>query len=167
MSCDLIPSEKEGKHYIGDVFDILDYDWDLMIAHPPCTHLATVGSMWFGEKEKDGRQQEAIDFFMALANAKNDKICVENPVGIMTRVWRKPDQYIQPYQFGDLRQKKTGLWLKNLPLLKETNNVYEEFKRLPEKEKRKYDNYGQCRYRSKHRSRFFVGIANAMADQWV
>ena len=181
MSCDLLPSDnpKHGVHYIGDVLDLLsDYNvwnrtngWDLMIAFPPCTHLAVSGARWFPEKRADGRQQQGIDFFMALANAEIPKIAIENPVGIMSTKWRKPDQIIQPYQFGDSFSKKTCLWLKGLPLLKPTELVdkgeqvkYKSGKSMP----KWYADAFQLppKERAKIRSKTFPGIADAMATQW-
>ena len=158
MSCDLLPSETPGPHYQGDVLDVLDDGWDLMIAHPPCTHLAVSGAAWFAEKRKDGRQQEAIDFFMKLANAEIPKIAVENPISIMSTVWRKPDQIIQPWMFGHGETKATCLWLKNLPKLQPTNVVSgreQRLHRLPPSPDR-----------WKLRSVTFQGIADAMAEQW-
>ena len=116
-SCDLLPTEIPGQHIQGDVLDILNDGWDLMIAHPPCTDLCSSGARWFAEKRKDGRQQESINFFMLLVIAPVEKIAVENPVGIMSTIYRKPDQIIQPWQFGHGETKATCLWLKNLPKL--------------------------------------------------
>ena len=123
MSCDLLPTDVPGPHYTGDVFDIINDGWDMMIAFPPCTHLALSGAAWFEEKIKDGRQQEAIDFVKALMSAPIDKIAIENPLGVIPNYIRPYDQIIQPYMFGDAFQKSTCLWLKNLPLLKSTNIV--------------------------------------------
>jgi len=117
MSCDLLPTESPGPHYQGDVFDIINDGWDAMIAFPPCTHLAVSGAAWFEQKRKDGRQQEGIDFFMAMVNAPIPRIAIENPVGIMSKIYKPPTQIIQPYMFGDEVSKKTCLWLKNLPPL--------------------------------------------------
>ena len=165
MSCDLLPSDKPGKHYQGDVFDIIEDGWDLMIAFPPCTHLAVSGAKHFAKKRADGRQQQGIDFFLQVVNANIPKIVVENPVGIMSTLFRKPDQIIQPWQFGDTAQKTTCLWLKDMPPLKHTNIVDKgEFytapsgKRLP---KWYSDNKS-----AKARSKTFQGIADAMAQQW-
>jgi hypothetical protein len=165
MSCDLVPTDSPGPHYQGDVFDVMDQGWDLMIAFPPCTHLAVSGAKHFAAKRADGRQQSGIDFFMRIAQANIPRIAVENPVGIMSNVWRKPDQIIQPWQFGDRAQKTTCLWLKNLPPLVPTEIVDKgEFyvspsgKRLP---KWYSDNKS-----AKVRSTTFPGIAKAMADQW-
>ena len=157
-SCDLLPTEIPGQHIKGDVLSVLNDDWDLMIAHPPCTHLAVSGAKWFKEKIADGRQQQAIDFFMSLATAPIEKICIENPVCIMSTKWRKPDQIIQPWQFGHGETKKTCLWMKNLPLLQSTNVVDGREGRVwrePPSEER-----------WKNRSRTFQGIAKAMAEQW-
>lgn len=119
-SCDLLPTEskrtrKSDKHIQGDVLDVLENGWDLLIGHPPCTHIAVSGARHFEEKRKDGRQREAIKFFMKLARAPIRHICIENPVCIMSSYWRKPDQIIQPYEYGHPESKKTCLWLKNLP----------------------------------------------------
>ena len=158
MSCDLLPAETPGQHYQGDVRDVLDYPWDLMIAHPPCTHLSVSGARHFAEKRMDGRQQSAVSFFMALARAPIPKIAIENPVCIMSSVYRKPDQIIQPWQFGHGETKATCLWLKGLPLLVPTDVVAgreARIHRMPP---------GPDRW--KERSRTFEGVANAMAAQW-
>jgi len=180
VSCDMLPTELPGPHIQGDVLGILGDGWDMMIAHPPCTHLCASGARWWKEKQADGRQQAAIEFFLQFMDAPIDKIAAENPVGILSRAYRKPDQYIQPFWFGDKVQKKTGLWLKNLPQLQPTNIVdrgmiyvdprghkhggahtlrakraYSPLMLLPKTEER-----------WKIRSRTFQGIANAMAEQW-
>ena len=121
VSCDLLPTDSVGPHYQCDVRDVLNEDWDLMIAHPPCTHLAVSGARWFKYKQKE--QQEALDFVRLLLNADIPKIALENPVSIISSKIRKPDQYIQPWQFGHGETKKTGFWLKNLPPLEPTNIV--------------------------------------------
>ncbi len=171
-SCDLLPTEGNPDWHIqGDITPLLKQDWDMIIAFPPCTHLAVGGAAWFAEKRKDGRQQAGIDFFMLFVNAKCSKVAIENPVGIMSTLWRKPDQIIQPWQFGDSFHKATCLWLKGLPLLSPTMIV-------PRGETIKYAN-GQvrtkwfadtCRLpsneRAKARSKTFPGIAKAMASQW-
>ena len=117
VSCDLFMtnSPRVGSHIVGSVLDHLNEGWDMMIAHPPCTRLAVSGALWF--KDNQVEQKQAIKFFMKLVDAKIEKICIENPVGIMSTIYRKPDQYIQPYEFGDDASKKTGLWLKGLPKL--------------------------------------------------
>lgn len=162
VSCDLKPSETEGPHIQGNVLNVLADGWDMMIAFPPCTHLARSGARWFKEKQKDGRQQNAIGFFMQLATSTICKIAIENPIGIMSTHYRKPDQIIHPYQFGDPYSKQTCLWLKNLPLLIPTNIVDKgEFvihggKKIP----KWYSNHKGLRDKT------FPGIAMAMAQQW-
>lgn len=157
-SCDFIESEiPTRKHIKMDVIEVLLMeDWDLMIAFPPCTHLAVSGARWF--KNKKDEQRTAIKFFMALTNAQIDKIAIENPIGIMSTYWRKPDQIIQPWQFGHGETKATCLWLKNLPLLKPTNIVSGRVQRVHREPPSKD--------RWKNRSRTYQGIANAMAEQW-
>lgn len=150
---------------MDDCIHTINQKWDLIIAHPPCTHLAVSGARWFKEGKKPiSLQDEAADFFMKFINADCDKIAVENPVCVMSTRYRKPDQIINPYQFGHKEQKKTCLWLKNLPLLTETNNVYDEMMKLPEKERAKIWWMGSNH--SKQRSKTFEGIAQAMAEQW-
>ena len=159
ISCDLLPTEVPGPHHEGDVCEILCEQWDLVIAHPPCTDLAVSGAKWFAQKREDGRQQESINFFMLFARLDHvPRVCIENPVCIMSSVWRKPDQIIQPWQYGHGETKSTCLWLKGLPLLQPTNVVegreHRVWKMPP----------GPDRW--KERSRTFPGIAQAMADQW-
>ena len=155
--CEFI-TENGDKHSI-------DTKWDLIIAHPPCTHLAVSGARWFKEGVKPMYlQEEAIDFFMKFVNADCDKIAIENPICIMSTKYRKPDQIINPFQFGHLEQKKTSLWLKGLPKLKETNNVYEEMMKLPIKQRARIWWLGSNN--SKARSKTYEGIAKAMAEQW-
>jgi hypothetical protein len=158
VSCDILPTEKPGPHHQGSVLDILDDGWDMMIAFPPCTHLASSGARWFAEKRADGRQQEGADFFMRMINAPIERIAVENPIGIMSRTYRKPDQIIQPWQYGHGETKATCLWLKNLPLLQPTCVVEGREPRMwklpPSKD------------RAKIRSETYQGIADAMALQW-
>lgn len=156
ISCDLLPSESEGNHYQGDVRDLLEEDFDLMIAHPPCTHLAVSGARWF--REKRDQQIEALAFVKTLMKAKIPMICIENPVSIISSRIRKPDQVIQPYMFGHGETKATCLWLKNLPKLKPTNMVdgrENRVHRLP-----------PSKDRWKLRSKTYQGIAEAMAEQW-
>ena len=156
LSCDLLATDKLGKHYQGNVFDIIDDGWDLMIAHPPCTHLAVSGARWF--KDKFIEQAEALDFVRKLMNADIDRICIENPVSIISSRIRKPDQTIQPWQFGHGETKRTCLWLKGLPKLVPTNIVdgrYQRIWKLPPRPDR-----------WKIRSATFQGIADAMANQW-
>ena len=133
FSCDIL--ECSGGHpewhLQEDVTPLLKQRWDMIIAFPPCTHLAVSGAAWFEQKRKDGRQQEAIDFFMMFANADCERIAIENPVGIMSRIYKKPSQIVQPYEYGHMEQKRTCLWLKGLPLLRPTNNVYDKMMGLP------------------------------------
>ncbi len=167
-SCDLLPSLLPGKHIQGDVIPLLEQQWDLMIAHPPCTHLAVSGAKHFAAKRADGRQREAIDFFMALANADIPHIALENPVGIISTHWRKPDQIIQPYQFGHEATKSTCLWTKNLPLLKPTNIVGKGARHITKSGKSLPDWYNlpPSPDRWLKRSITFQGIADAFALQY-
>lgn len=191
-SCDILePSGGHPEwHILGDALKAIEggrittmdgktHDigrWDLLIAHPPCTYLTLAGNKWFKPEfadrfpDRQKQRKEAVDFFMAIANADCDRIAIENPVGIMSSQWRKPDQYIEPYMYGDPEKKKTGLWLKGLPLLKHTNIVepviihcksganeprwHIETMHFPKEE------------RSRLRSKTFPGIAEAMAEQW-
>ena len=139
--------------------------WDLLIAHPPCTHLAVSGMRWFKEGVKPlSLKYEAASFFLKFAEANVEKIAIENPICVMSSLYRKPDQIINPYQFGHPEQKKTCLWLKNLPTLQETDNVYEYMMTLPEKERDRIWWLGSNH--AKERSKTFPGIARAMAEQW-
>lgn len=158
MSCDLLPTDVPGPHYQGDVRDVLNYPWDLMIAHPPCTDLSVSGARHFEAKRLAGRQQASASFFMLLAAADIPRIAIENPVCIMSRLWRKPDQIIQPWQFGHGETKATCLWLKNLPALTPTDIVDgrdDRIHKLP-----------PSADRWKIRSETYQGIADAMACQW-
>ena len=174
----LFPGEVPGIQFftMDNEYHCFPGKWDLIIAHPPCTYLTLAGNKWFKPEfadrfpDRQKQRKEAVDFFMAIANADCDRIAIENPVGIMSSQWRKPDQYIEPYMFGDPEKKKTGLWLKGLPLLKPTNIVepviihcksganeprwHMETMRLPREE------------RSRVRSQTFIGIAKAIAEQW-
>ena len=156
VSCDLLESESSGKHIRGDVRDVLDDGWDLMIAHPPCTHLAVSGAKWFKHRQKE--QAEALDFVRELMDCDIPKIAVENPISVISSRIRKPDQIIQPWQFGHGETKATCLWLRGLPKLIPTNVVdgreQRVFRTPPSPD------------RWKTRSRTFVGIAEAMAEQW-
>ena len=170
-SCDLEPTETPGQHYQGDMFDIVNNGWDLIIAHPPCTHLAVSGARHFEKKRADGRQQQGIDFFMRVVNIDVPKLAVENPIGIMSSLYRKPDQIIQPWEYGHNATKSTCLWLKGLPLLKPTNIVDKgEFVTFPSG-KRMNKWYADSsklspKEREKWRNKTFQGIADAMAEQW-
>jgi len=166
VSCDILPTDSPGPHYQGDVRDILNDGWDIMIAHPPCTHLAVSGAAWFAEKRADGRQQTGIDFFMEMINANIPKICVENPVCIMSSVYRKPDQIIQPYMFGHPESKKTCLWLKNLSKLTPTKDVKSDYDLLPKNQRERIHYLPPSEDRWKLRSLTYPGIAEAMAVQW-
>lgn len=159
-SCDIQPCSGGHPewHLQADALQMLKMDWDLIIAHPPCTDLAVSGARWFAEKREDGRQQKSIEFFMQFANCTCERIAIENPIGIMSSIWRKPDQIIQPWQFGHGETKATCLWLKGLPALKPTDIVEGREQRIwkmpPGAE------------RSKLRSKTYPGIAKAMAEQW-
>lgn len=177
-SCDLLPTERPGPHIQDDVLNHLGEGWDLMIAHPPCTDLACSGAAWFEKKRADGRQQQSIEFFMQFTCTSIPRWCIENPVGIMSSVWRSPDQIIQPYYFGDEFQKTTCLWLKGLPPLlhRPTDELFGEKTHVGKGEmitfasgKRMAKWYAMLRADSKRagiRSKTFPGIAEAMADQW-
>ena len=179
FSCDILPCSGGHPewHIQGDVLEQLDKGWDMLIAFPPCTHLAVSGARHFKEKIADGRQQEGIDFFMEMINAPIPKIAVENPIGIMSTNYRKPDQIIQPWQFGDKAQKSTCLWLKGLPKLVSTDIVdkgeFIEFtskkgvkKRQPKWYFDALKNAKTSAERSTLRSKTFQGIADAIASQW-
>jgi len=188
-SCDLQPNRNpNAKHYQKDIFEVISYGWDCMIAFPPCTHLAVSGAAWFEQKRKDGRQQQGIDFFMKVINADIKHIALENPIGIMSKIYKKPSQIIQPYYFGDKAQKTTCLWLKNLPPLfhNAKPNLFNDTvthtdkgdffewtcKKTGKKKKQSMFHYTSAFLnhkngdRSKARSKTFPGIANAMAYQW-
>lgn len=158
MSCDLLPTEVDGPHYQGSVADIINNGWDLMICHPPCTHLAVSGARHFAAKRASGVQQEALAFVRFLLDAPIPRIALENPISIISSAIRKPEQIIQPWQFGHGETKATCLWLKNLPLLVPTDIVEGREQRIwkmpPSPD------------RWKERSRTFEGVAQAMADQW-
>lgn len=172
-SCDLLDCSGGHPewHIMDDVINVLGKDWDLVIAFPPYTHLSVSGARWFPEKIKDGRQSAAINFFMWIAQDICKKIAIENPVSIMSTKWRKPNQYIQPYEYGHAETKKTGLWLKGLPKLKPTNIVEPEYI-IGKKDDKRYSpthymsNIMGQNERAKLRSKTFPGIAEAMANQW-
>lgn len=177
-SCDQLPCSGGHPewHLQCDVFEIINDSWDLIIAHPPCTYLTVTGNKWmkpeFTERFPNRKQQrlDAIKFFMDIANVDCNKIAIENPVGIMSTEWRKPDQYVHPYYFGDPHSKKTGLWLKNLPLLKPTKIVEPEMYIYKDGRKDPMWHVMTMKLspeeRSKERSKTFTGFAKAMADQW-
>ena len=159
-SCDIEPCSGGHPewHLQCDALELLKMQWDMILAFPPCTDLAVSGARYFAEKRADGRQQKSIEFFMQFATADCPKIAIENPVGIMSTAWRKPDQIIQPWQYGHGETKATCLWLKGLPKLEPTNIVKgreQRVWRMP-----------PCKDRARLRSRTFRGIALAMAEQW-
>ena len=158
MSCDLLPTEVDGPHYQGPVEDVLNDGWDLMVAHPPCTDLAISGCAHFAKKYADGRVDRALDFVRLLMAAPIERWCIENPVSLISSRICKPDQIIQPWEFGHGECKATCFWLKNLPRLRPTKHVEgreERVHRMPP---------GPNRW--KERSRTFEGVAEAMGDQW-
>jgi len=155
-SCDLLASWQAGKHIKGDVLKVLDDGWDLMIAHPPCTHLAVSGARWFKDKQEE--QAQALDFVRALMDAPIGMIALENPVSVISTRIRKPDQIVQPWQFGHGETKTTCLWLKGLPLLQPTDVVDGRANRIHK--------MPPSADRWQKRSMTYQGIANAMAAQW-
>lgn len=159
-SCDLLPTSGNHPewHFQQDVTELLKQDWDMIIAFPPCTDLASSGARWFKEKQADGRQQKSIEFFNLFTNLTCKKVCIENPIGIMSSHYRKPDQIIQPWQYGHGETKATCLWLKGLPTLKSTNIVKGREQRIWK--------MGPSKDRAKERSKTYTGIAQAMANQW-
>ena len=158
ISCDLLPTDVPGPHYQGDVMDIIGDGFDLMIAHPPCTHLAVSGARHFAAKRASGVQQQALDFVRALLNAPITQIALENPVSIISSAIRKPDQIIQPWQFGHGETKATCLWLKGLRPLVPTNIVSGREARV--------HRMPPSADRWRLRSTTYAGIASAMAEQW-
>lgn len=175
-SCDFLPTENDGPHIQKDVLTVLDDKWDLMIAHPPCTYLTVAANKYYKEEyahrfpRRFLDREEAIKFFMDLVKAPIDKIAIENPVGVISTRFRKPDQIIQPYEFGHPDRKKTCLWLKNLPLLKPTNIVRPKIKTNKNgKTASVHHDYAlgfPQHIRWKMRSKTYIGWAKAMADQW-
>jgi len=154
-----------GPHFQMDVLSLINHPeyndvdkWDMLVAFPPCTHLAVSGARYFAEKRADGRQQEGIDFFMSIVNCGTPKICIENPVGIMSTQYRKPDQIIQPWQFGHGETKATCLWLKGVPVLHPSNIVTGRENRIHK--------MPPSPTRAKDRAKTYQGIADAMANQW-
>ena len=168
-SCDLLPSERPGKHYQGDVRNIINQEWDLLIAHPPCQYLSYAAVHVWNKPGRAEKRKDAMAFFMFFINAPIEKICVENPVGYPNTIYKKPDQIIHPYYFGDSFKKRTCLWLKNLPLL--------QYIPQPEPKPLYYRKTGKAKGKKIHltegihssvdRSRTFPAIAKAMAEQWV
>ena len=166
-SCDILPSDTPGKHYQGDVFDILDDGWDMMIAHPPCTYLSSAGNRHYHKPERVVARYEALSFVLDLYNCDIPMIAIENPVGFLNTAWRKPDQIIEPYYFGERTKKRTCLWLKELPPLWCTG-ITEKPKpiRTDYRGHNVYATEAVTCNRRHNRSLFFKGIAAAMADQW-
>jgi hypothetical protein len=161
MSCDLLPTDKPGSHYQGSLFDVIDYPWDIAIFHPPCTDLAVSGARHFEKKKFVGQQQASVSFFMKIIKLSEHipKIAIENPVCVMSSLWRKPDQVIQPWMFGHGETKSTCLWLKNLPKLEPTDIV--------EGREQRVHLMPPSADRWKLRSETYKGIAEAMANQWT
>lgn len=168
-SCDLLPtSGKHGNAHIQvDVLELLKMDWDMVLAFPPCTHLAVSGALHFDEKKRDGRQQRAIGFFLAFTALDHVQyVAIENPVGIMSNLYRKPDQIIQPYMFGHPETKKTCLWLKGLPPLEPTNDVKRQVDSMSRIDRQAIMKLSPSPERGKIRSKTYLGLAKAMAEQW-
>lgn len=180
-SCDILPCSGNHPewHLQQDVTELLNQKWDAIIAFPPCTHLCVSGAKHFEQKRKDGRQKQGIDFFMLFANCDCRYVAIENPIGIMSNEWRKPDQIIQPYQFGDPVKKTTCLWLKGFPKLQPTENVESDVKYYTSPTGKKMSEFNakqiivdgkkygyHTEQFKKHRSKTFTGIAKAMAEQW-
>ena len=171
VSCDLLPTDVEGPHYQGDVFDIINDGWDLMIAHPPCTFLSVSGMHWTKRGLRDPQlTEDALEFVQKLLDAPIEKIALENPISVISSRIRKPDQIIQPWQFGHDASKKTCLWLKNLPLLQPTNviepRIIDGKKRWGNQTDSGQNRLAPSEDRWKIRSETFEGIAAAMAQQW-
>lgn len=170
ISCDLLPTDKKGPHYQGDVFDIIDGGFDLMIAHPPCTYLCNSGVSWlYKDPHRWVDMRKGARFFKKLLNAKIPKICIENPImhGYAKEiVGVNQSQIIQPYMFGHLERKATCLWTIGLPELKQTKNVFDEMMKLPKRERERLHYLPPSEDRWKLRSTTFSGIAAAMASQW-
>lgn len=157
-SCDLLDTESPGKHFKGDVLEILNQHWDLVIAFPPCTDLCVSGARWFEKKRQDGSQQRSIDFFMQFVHCNAKRVAIENPVGIMSTKYRKPDQVVQPWMFGHGETKATCIWTRNLPPLVPTDIVGGR--------EQKVWKMGPSPKRAKMRSLTYTGVASAMASQW-
>jgi hypothetical protein len=160
MSCDLLPTRRPGPHHQGDIFDVIDYPWDLAIFHPPCTHTSVSGAKHFAAKWEDGRQAVGVSFFLALVrrSAHIPRVALEQPVSILSRLYRKPDQIIQPWQFGHGETKATCLWLRGLPPLTPTQIV--------EGREARIHKMPPGPDRARDRSETYAGIAAAMALQW-
>ena len=165
ISCDLLPSETPGPHVQGDVVPMLAQNWDMIVAFPPCTYLSSSGIHWNSRiPGRDKLTQEASEFFMLFANSPCPRIAIENPVGVMSSKWRKPDQIIQPWMFGEDASKRTCLWLKGLPPLQPTNILTRQ--RYANQTPSGQNKLGPSPHRAKLRSLTYQGIADAMAVQW-
>jgi site-specific DNA-cytosine methylase len=164
-SCDLLPTEISGQHIQGNVLEILDQGWDLMIAHPPCTYLSRAGARWWKDEKRQKLADEAAEFVFKLRDANIPKIAIENPIGQLNKRWRYPDQTIQPYQFGHAYSKATCLWLKNLPVLQHTN-VLKEYTPLIRSNVTRNKNQKGIYSGGLITAVTFLGIAQAMANQW-
>jgi hypothetical protein len=167
-SCDLLPADdRSAYHHQGDAIGIaMAYKWDLAICHPPCTHLSASGARHWEKKRQDGRQWEGISLFLAFVGLPIKRVAIENPIGLMSSLYRKPDQIINPWQFGHRESKATCLWLRGLPRLKPTCDVYDEMMRLPESKRNRIHRLPPSKDRWKIRSKTYQGIADAMAAQW-
>lgn len=171
VSCDLLPTESQGPHIQGDVLNVLNDGWDMMIAHPPCTYLTNSGVCWLHkDKSRWDKLREGAEFFKALLNAPIPRIAIENPIMhkyAIELIGTKQTQVIQPYMFGHMERKATCLWLKNLPPLRETKNVKEEMMKLPKKLQQRIHYAPPSKDRWKIRSKTFEGIAEAISTQWT
>ena len=169
-SCDLLPCSGGHPewHIQADALEVVKMDWDMVLAFPPCTNLASSGAAWFEQKRRDGRQQMGIGFFLSFTALDHvPKVAIENPVGIMSKLYRKPDQIIQPWMFGHPETKATCLWLKGLPPLEETDNVKEQMLALPKNQRERLHYLPPSPQRGMLRSKTFPGVAKAMARQWA
>jgi len=176
VSCDLLPTDVPGPHHQGDVFEIINDGWDLMVAHPPCTYLTVTGNKWMKPEfrqrfpDRPKQREDALRFFISLMECAIPRVCLENPVGVVSTLYRKPTQYIHPFQFGDPHSKKTGLWLRGLPPLQTTKTVEPAFHIYKDGRKDPMWHFESMSLppleRMKYRSKTFPGIAQAMAQQW-
>lgn len=170
MSCDLLPTESPGPHYQGDVRDVLGAGWDLMVAHPPCTYLSRAGARWWKRPGRQELAEEAAAFVRLLYDSPIPRVAIENPIGMLNRLWRYPDQTIEPFMFGEPYTKRTCLWLRSLPPLLSTEIVAERVAWLPSNvgagKRRGQRSQPGIAKTARDASRTFAGIAAAMADQW-
>lgn len=168
-SCDLLPCSGGHPewHIQADALEVAKMSWDMVLAFPPCTHLSSSGARWFAEKRRDGRQQMGIGFFLAFTALDHvPKVAIENPVGIMSKLYRKPDQIIQPWMFGHPETKATCLWLKGLQLLRPTHDVRGEMDAMDDRDRHRVHHMPPCPERASLRSKTYPGVARAMAEQW-